>query len=107
MTHQFERPAPLVGGTGLTNGASTHQTPTQVTAPTQRDRVLAMLASDEAVCATTLFRAFIPRAAAVVHRLRREGYVIWSRSCSQDHAHAHPQIEYVLVALPEGRMNVG
>ena len=52
------------------------------------------------VCSTTPLGEFIPRAAAVIFRLRRSGYVIRSRPCTQNHDHASPQIEYVLEALP-------
>lgn len=67
---------------------------------TQRDKVVYLLLSAEAVCATTFLEEFIPRAAAVIHRLRKMGYIIVSRPCRRGHAHASPQIEYVLEALP-------
>ena len=63
---------------------------------------LGLLLSTDAVCSTTLLGEFIPRAAAVIHRLRRSGYVIGSRPCSQNHDHASPQIEYHLEPMPEG-----
>lgn len=60
-----------------------------------------MLLDADAVCATTFLSCFMPRAAAVVYRLRRQGYAISSRPCSRSyHDHATPQIEYVLEGLP-------
>ena len=67
---------------------------------TQREKVVGLLLSADAVCSTPLLGEFIPRAAAVIFRLRRNGYVIRSRPCTQNHDHASPQIEYVLEALP-------
>ena len=67
---------------------------------TQREKVVGLLLSADAICSTTLLGEFIPRAAAVIFRLRRSGYVIRSRPCTQSHDHASPQIEYVLEALP-------
>ncbi len=67
---------------------------------TQREKVVWLLRSADAVCSTTLLGEFIPRAAAVIYRLRRSGHVIRSRPCTQNHGHASPQIEYVLEALP-------
>lgn len=68
--------------------------------PTQRDKVLSWLLSEEAVCSTTLLGRYVPRGAAIVHLLRSQGFVIVSRPCSRRHEHANPQIEYVLEALP-------
>lgn len=64
--------------------------------PTQRERVLTMLRQGP-VCSTTLLEAYIPRAAAVIHKLRREGKAIATRPCTRPgHSHESPQIEYVL-----------
>lgn len=64
--------------------------------PTQRERVLTMLRQGP-VCSTTLLEAYIPRGAAVIHKLRREGKAIATRPCTRmSHSHESPQIEYVL-----------
>jgi hypothetical protein len=67
---------------------------------TQREKVIWLLLSADAVCSTTFLGEYIPRAAAVIHRLRKSGYVIVSRPCSRTHGHASPQIEYRLVDQP-------
>ena len=59
-----------------------------------------MLLDADAVCAVTFLQERIPRAAAQVHRLKSDGYVIDSRPCSRGHEHHTRQIEYVLEALP-------
>lgn len=62
----------------------------------QQDRVLALLHRGP-VCSTTLLGEFIPRGAALVHRLRRAGHPIITRPCSRPgHRHDTPQVEYVL-----------
>lgn len=66
--------------------------------PTQRDRVLTLL-EEGPVCSTTLFEAYIPRAASVIHRLRTEnGLAIVTRPCTRaGHTHNTPQVEYELI----------
>lgn len=67
----------------------------------QDARILHLLEEYGAVCATTLFELRMPRAAAVVHRLRKRGYVIVSEPCTdRDHRHQHPQIQYRFEAQP-------
>lgn len=71
-----------------------------MTAHTQRQHVLARLL-DGPVCSTVLLNDGIPRAAARVHELRRSGFAIVTRRCSQHH-HGSRQIEYVLIGGPGG-----
>ena len=66
--------------------------------PTQLARVLAMLEAGP-VCSTDLLREYIPRGGARVWDLRRGGYAIETRRCTQ-HKHRTHQIEYVLLAKP-------
>ena len=68
---------------------------------TQRERIVWLLLSADAVCSTTFLEEYIPRAAAVIHKLRKAGYTITTHSCRQRHGHSSPQIEYVLEALPK------
>jgi len=69
--------------------------------PTQRDRTIAFLRAEDAVCSTTLLKDYIPRGATIIHRLRRAGWLIETRPCSRvGHDHATPQIEYRLTAVP-------
>ena len=65
---------------------------------TQLQRVLAMLEL-RPVCSTELLREYIPRGGARVWDLRRAGYAIETRRCTQ-HKHRTFQIEYVLLAKP-------
>jgi hypothetical protein len=51
---------------------------------TQKERVLAMLKHGP-VCGTQFLKAFIPRYAVHIHKLRQEGYSIGKRQCSQYH----------------------
>ena len=67
---------------------------------TQREKVVWLLLSADAVCSTAFVEEYIRRAAAVIHRLRRDGYIILSRPCTRGHDHASRQIEYVLQMLP-------
>ena len=67
---------------------------------TQREKVVWLLLSSEAVCSTTFLEEYIPRSAAVIHKLRRAGYLIVSQPCGQKHDHTSPQIEYCLLGLP-------
>lgn len=64
-------------------------------AATQKAEVLARLFENPAVCSTSLLRAGIPRAAARVYELRRAGWQIETRPCSQ-HRHHTRQVEYLL-----------
>ena len=65
---------------------------------TQLRRVAAMLEAGP-VCSTDLLREYIPRGGARVWDLRRAGYAIETRRCTQ-HKHRSYQIEYVLLAKP-------
>ena len=97
MSQERDRPPDI--GTGLqaiANGTNEQHGNRQVR---QQDRVLALL-NRGPVCSTTLLAEFIPRGAAVVYRLRRQGYPIWTRPCSRPgHEHNSPQVEYVLGTL--------
>jgi hypothetical protein len=74
--------------------------------PSQRERILAELqtraALNRGICSTEMLAAYIPRAAAVVHGLRDEGYDIITEDCQvhafQNHTrHENKQIQYRLV----------
>ena len=68
---------------------------------TQLERVERLLRRSDAVCSTTLLKEHLPRAAAHVHTLRRQGWMIQTRACSDEsHVHETYQVEYALVALP-------
>ncbi len=75
--------------------------PDNVKSTSQEGQGPASLLEHEAVCSTDFLADYIPRAAAVIHQLRRSGYGIVTRPCSRGHAHATRQIEYVLEWLPE------
>jgi len=65
----------------------------------QRERVLGWLMQGP-VCGTTLLAEMIPRYAARISELRRDGHVIGTRRCSnQQHHHQSRQVEYVLDTL--------
>lgn len=69
--------------------------------PTKRELVLSWLMQEEAVCSTTCLERYVARAAAHVHTLRKQGFVIVTRPCSRpNHRHESYQIEYALQALP-------
>jgi hypothetical protein len=73
----------------------------------QAGQVLAMLLEAPAVCSTTFLDRFIPRAAAVIHKLRKQGYVIVTQECTRGHRHHNRQVEYVLEALPSRLPGLG
>lgn len=107
MTPERER-AP-VGEPGLSNKSAIQTDDTEFIRPprhtlpfgsTQREKVVWLQLSSDAVCSTTFLEEYIPRAAAVVHKLRQDGYVPFTRRCNRGHRHQNPQIEYVLEALP-------
>lgn len=64
----------------------------------QKHRILAWL-TQRNVCATTLLEMHIPRGAARISDLRREGWMIETRGCTQ-HSHITRQVEYVLHNSP-------
>jgi hypothetical protein len=68
--------------------------------PTQREKVVRLLLSADACSSKRFLNERIPRAAAVIFRLRGDGYTIVSRPCTRGHDHSSPQIKYVLEALP-------
>lgn len=68
----------------------------------QRSRILSWLGAGP-VCGTTMLRFHIPRYAARINELRRDGYTIVTRPCQQDHGHTTPQVEYVLL---EGQLEL-
>jgi hypothetical protein len=82
---------------GVEPTAAKHSRPPR---DTQAGQILAMLLAAPAVCSTSFLAEYIPRAAAVIHKLRKQGYVISTRSCTRGHGHTHRQIEYRLEALP-------
>lgn len=102
MTDSTKEPAGPHDPTGSTfpfpTATENHsQVTTNKRPPTQRERIDALLRAEEAVCSTTLIASGMPRAAAVIHRMRRDGVVITSRPCSRPwHSHGTPQIEYTL-----------
>jgi len=50
------------------------------------------------VCGTRLLELHMPRYAAVIHVLRREGLNIITRTCANpNHFHQSKQVEYVLL----------
>ncbi len=65
----------------------------------QRARILSWL-TQWPICATTLLQQRIPRGAARINELRRQGWLIETRPCTQDHLHATKQVEYVLLNSP-------
>lgn len=68
--------------------------------PTQLVEVLTLLKEREAVCGTELLGRYIPRYAAVIHKLRGQGFTIETRPCTRNHTHDSPQVEYHLTAVP-------
>ena len=93
-------PAPKAASTA-TNTPKSRRPPGPIPfGTTQQEKVVWMLLSTDGVCSTTFLEEYIPRAAAVIHRLRRDGYIILSRPCTRGHEHASRQIEYVLQVLP-------
>jgi hypothetical protein len=90
--------------TGLTDSATT---PTKPKSSGQAGQVLAMLLEAPAVCSTTFLERYIPRAAAVIHKLRKQGYVIVTQECTRGHRHHNRQVEYVLEALPSRLPGIG
>jgi len=67
----------------------------------QKERVIEMLEAGP-VCGSSLVRAYMPRGAAVVCSLRKEGWRIRTRKCVNP-AHQHRidnQVEYVLTGRP-------
>ncbi len=71
---------------------------------TQKTRILAALTNGP-LCSTTILGMHIPRGAARISDLRKEGWIVETRPCTQ-HSHDTRQIEYVLrnspgVMMPE------
>ena len=64
----------------------------------QKARMLAWL-TQQNLCATTILKQQIPRGAARISELRKEGWDILTRECTQ-HTHVTRQIEYVLLNSP-------
>ncbi len=52
------------------------------------------------VCGSELYRLYIPRFGAHIHRARRAGYVISKRPCDRHDYHEGTQYLYKLEALP-------
>ena len=69
--------------------------------PTQRSRIMSWLEAGP-VCGTTMLRFHIPRYAARINELRRDGHTIITRPCTQHH-HDTAQVEYVLL---EGQLEL-
>jgi len=65
---------------------------------TQKTRILSML-TRQPVCATLMLSMHIPRGAARISDLRKEGWLIETRECTQ-HTHRTRQVEYVLLNSP-------
>jgi len=69
----------------------------------QKDRILNLLQASrinhDGVCSTVFLTLRMPRVAARVWDLRREGYLIDTVKCDQ-HFHTNRQDMYVLVAEP-------
>jgi hypothetical protein len=65
----------------------------------QRDRVLGALKMGP-VCGTTFLASYIPRYAARILELRKEGYQIITRPC-QLHAHDSRQTVYELIGADQ------
>lgn len=61
--------------------------------PSQRDRVIAMLADNEVVCATEFWREYMPAARNRISELRKEGWDIRTEQC-KTHGHEDPQVQY-------------
>lgn len=69
---------------------------------TQRDRILAALRMGP-VCGTQFLQMFIPRYAARIHELRKDGFVIGTRPCRM-HDHSSAQIVYELAETDQMRL---
>ena len=64
---------------------------------TQLDAVVMMLTrSRDGVCGTDFLRSYVPRYAARIHELRREGWVIDRRPCDR---HEHGSTQWIYEAV--------
>ena len=96
IPRQKETPATT---TGVPNVSATRPNSLKPNRPTQFDRVLAVLLANDEVCGSELYAMFIPRFGALLHRLRRQGYV-WSKRPCDRHDHQGTSWLYKLEALP-------
>lgn len=71
-------------------------------AMTHTERVMSMLRTRRAVCATTFWAEHLPTARNRIGELRKAGWIIDSKHRCQDANHHHDtyQIEYRLIAEP-------
>lgn len=68
--------------------------------PTQREQVLATLAEGDPICGTAFLQARIPRYAARVNELRRDGWRIERVPCPYNY-HTHPKTVATYQLQPE------
>lgn len=68
---------------------------------TQRDRILWLLRDRRAVCANDMLEMRMPRYAARILELRKAGFAIVTRKCSQHDFHRSRVVEYKLVFDPD------